>query len=49
MHGPLLPKNPRLADHLIMAALQRYGVRELAPLDDSLELLAARVAGARPQ
>lgn len=50
MHGPLLPKNPALADHLIAAALERrYGKAELEPLDDSLSLAAARVAKARPQ
>ncbi len=38
LHGPLLPKNPRLADHLIHLALQRkYGKVELEPLDDQLE------------
>ncbi|MGH2743148.1 MAG: type 1 glutamine amidotransferase [Thermoleophilaceae bacterium] len=36
LHGPLLPKNVWLADHLIELAL---GV-DLAPLDDSLEDLA---------
>jgi CobQ-like glutamine amidotransferase family enzyme len=42
LHGPLLPKNSWLADHLIAAALeQRYGSRpELVPLDDALELAA---------
>jgi len=42
LHGPLLPKNVWLADHLIAVALgRRYGARpELAPLDDSLELAA---------
>jgi lipid II isoglutaminyl synthase (glutamine-hydrolysing) len=50
MHGPLLPKNPRLADHLILTALKRrYGVGELEPLDDKLEVLAAKVAAGRPQ
>ncbi len=46
LHGPVLPKNPRLADHLIIAALaHRYGVAEpLDPLDDVLELSAHRVA-----
>ena len=46
LHGPLLPKNPRLADHLIHAALcHRYGtVGPLAALDDVLELDAHRVA-----
>ncbi|MGB7685321.1 MAG: glutamine amidotransferase [Solirubrobacterales bacterium] len=39
MHGPLLPKNAWLADHLIALALERrYGERpNLEPLDDSLE------------
>ncbi len=39
LHGPLLPKNAWLADHLIAVALERrYGARpELEPLDDALE------------
>lgn len=39
IHGPLLPKNPQLADWLIARALERkYGQRaELTPLDDSQE------------
>jgi lipid II isoglutaminyl synthase (glutamine-hydrolysing) len=50
MHGPVLPKNPRLADQLILTALKRrWGVSELEPLDDSLELAAAKVASSRPQ
>ena len=50
MHGPVLPKNPHLADHLILAALKRrWGVTELEPLDDRQELTAARVAAGRPQ
>lgn len=41
MHGSLLPKNPRLADWLIEAALtRRYGEAGLTPLDDTLEQLA---------
>ena len=40
LHGSLLPKNPHLADHLILAALRRRGVAELSPLDDSAELAA---------
>jgi CobQ-like glutamine amidotransferase family enzyme len=44
MHGPILPRNPAFADHLIlMAARRRYGVEHLAPLDDSLERAAAKV------
>ncbi|HEV7615929.1 MAG TPA: glutamine amidotransferase [Solirubrobacterales bacterium] len=47
LHGPLLPKNAWLADHLIARALERrYGVRpDLEPLDDAFE--AAAEASAR--
>jgi CobQ-like glutamine amidotransferase family enzyme len=46
LHGPLLPKNPWLADRLIAWALQhRTGGRaELPPLDDRLEEAAHRAA-----
>jgi lipid II isoglutaminyl synthase (glutamine-hydrolysing) len=48
-HGPVLSKNPVLADELIKRALKRkYGQAELVPLDDSLELQAAFVAKSRP-
>jgi CobQ-like glutamine amidotransferase family enzyme len=42
LHGPLLPKNAWLADHLIALALERrYGERpQLEPLDDALERAA---------
>ncbi len=41
LHGPLLPKNPRLADLLLTWALESAGVSErLAPLDDRLEARA---------
>mgnify|MGYP002545768938 FL=1 len=37
-HGPLLPKNPRVADALIELALQRrYPGAQLSHLDDTLE------------
>jgi CobQ-like glutamine amidotransferase family enzyme len=50
MHGPLLPKNPALADHLLLSALRRrHGVEELEPLNDELEHLTARVAASRPR
>lgn len=40
-HGPLLPKNPLLADLIIKTALlRRYGKCELTELDDRLERLA---------
>jgi CobQ-like glutamine amidotransferase family enzyme len=42
LHGPLLPKNAWLADHLIAVALERrYGsCPVLEPLDDSFEAAA---------
>jgi CobQ-like glutamine amidotransferase family enzyme len=46
LHGPVLPKNPWLADRLVRIALERRagGPVELAPLDDEVELHAHRVA-----
>jgi CobQ-like glutamine amidotransferase family enzyme len=45
LHGPVLPKNPSLADELIGLALQRrYGERDLALLDDAFELRAHAAA-----
>jgi lipid II isoglutaminyl synthase (glutamine-hydrolysing) len=46
LHGPLLPKNAWLADHLIALALERrYGSRpDLDPLDDKLEEAAHQSA-----
>jgi len=50
LHGPVLPKNPALADTLILAALKnRYGIEELEPLNDYLEELTAKDAASRPQ
>ena len=44
VHGPLLPKNPGVADYLISHALERrYGTAELEPLDDTEELAANKV------
>lgn len=42
LHGPLLPKNPQLADELILRALRKkYGENiTLSPLDDSQEKAA---------
>lgn len=38
LHGSLLPKNPALADELIIKALhRRYGQVKLQPLDDGFE------------
>jgi CobQ-like glutamine amidotransferase family enzyme len=48
IHGPLLPKNPWLADWLIARALaRRHGHVELAPLDDALEQAAAAAVARR--
>ena len=50
LHGPVLPKNPRLADHLIRAAVGRkFGLTEIEPIADGLEQRAADVAALRPQ
>jgi lipid II isoglutaminyl synthase (glutamine-hydrolysing) len=39
LHGPLLPKNPDFADHLIaLALIRKYGKADLQPLDDTLEI-----------
>jgi lipid II isoglutaminyl synthase (glutamine-hydrolysing) len=48
LHGPLLPKNAWLADHLITLALERrYGSRPaLEPLDDAFEAAAHESARA---
>lgn len=44
IHGPLLPKNPGVADWLLARALERRGVSgELEPLDDSVELAANEI------
>jgi CobQ-like glutamine amidotransferase family enzyme len=41
LHGPLLPKNPDFADHLIALALERrYGDGTLDRIDDALELMS---------
>jgi CobQ-like glutamine amidotransferase family enzyme len=47
VHGPLLPKNPWLADWLIGRALaRRHGPVALEPLDDALEHAASAAAAA---
>lgn len=51
LHGSLLPKNPRVADFLIGAAVERR-YREPLPagaVDDSLAELAREVARSRPR
>jgi lipid II isoglutaminyl synthase (glutamine-hydrolysing) len=50
MHGPVLSKNPVLADMLIRLAQSRLGVStELTILDDTLEQTAANIAAHRPR
>jgi len=50
LHGPLLPKNPVFADHILATALRRrHADIELRPLDDSLELRAHAVAARLPR
>lgn len=43
LHGPLLPKNPVLCDHILTNALKRKypDLKELSPLNDELENLAS--------
>ncbi len=50
-HGPILPKNPRVADFLITQALKRkYGENvQLSPLDDTVELAAQSQSADRPR
>ena len=51
LHGPILPKNPNLADELIRRALERkYGRLDgqLAPIDDGVAKKAAELAAKRP-
>jgi hypothetical protein len=48
LHGPLLPRNPVLADWLLARALEHAGGEgSLAPLPDELERLAHAVAAGR--
>jgi CobQ-like glutamine amidotransferase family enzyme len=48
LHGPLLPRNPWFADHLLSEALAHAGgATELAPLPDELEHEAHTVSAGR--
>lgn len=50
LHGALLPKNPAVSDFLIQAALERrYGITELEPLADDLEMIAHHEAVKRAE
>ena len=40
LHGPLLPRNPHLADFILASVLARHGITELSPLPDVAEWAA---------
>jgi CobQ-like glutamine amidotransferase family enzyme len=40
LHGPILPKNPKIADYLIGQAYERKTGRKLEPLSDEMENIA---------
>jgi CobQ-like glutamine amidotransferase family enzyme len=47
LHGPLLPRNPHLADYLLANARARHGPRDLMPLPDDAEWRAHASFAAR--
>jgi CobQ-like glutamine amidotransferase family enzyme len=50
LHGPILPKNPALADELIrLALIRKYGEAKLSNLDDQLAHQAHNSAASRPR
>lgn len=50
LHGPILPKNPAVADFLIKQALERrYGDSQLSALDDTIEIEAQKQSANRPR
>lgn len=50
LHGPVLAKNPTLADQLLIRAIeQKYGPTTLEPLDDTIENAAHKYAARRPR
>lgn len=50
LHGPMLAKSPLFADYLLSKALEAAGLStNLAFLDDSLEITAAKTAQTRPR
>ncbi len=50
MHGPVLAKNPSLADELLRRVFTRKGLAtDLEPLDDFIEHQAASIAMRRPR
>ena len=51
LHGPILPKNPKVADFLIEKALQKQQGKavKLKALDDTIEEAAHKSAASRPR
>ena len=50
LHGPLLPKNPMLADELIkLAAINKFGEFKPQEIDDSIAIKAHDIAATRPR
>ncbi|MCQ2470726.1 MAG: glutamine amidotransferase [Clostridia bacterium] len=51
LHGPILPKNPKVADYIIEKAIERKTGEKanLAPLDDTIEERAHKVSASRPR
>lgn len=51
LHGPILPKNPKVADFLLAKALEKQTGEtvKLSKLNDELEIQAHRVATTRPE
>lgn len=47
LHGPILSKNPRIADYLIEKAYERKTGRKLKPLEDAMEIEANLVVWER--
>lgn len=50
LHGPILPKNPKLADWMIAKAVtRRYGQFTPVAIDDSFAIMARKIASKRPR
>ena len=47
LHGPVLPRNPHLADYILLCSLAAQGVVALSPLDDREEWAAHRAFASR--
>jgi hypothetical protein len=47
LHGPVLPRNPHLADYILLCSLAAQGVTALSPLDDREEWAAHQAFASR--